>query len=238
MYKLKALVVFAFLLYILSVVFQFAGNDVIASNLKCTILPVVTLLYFVTITNRSIFFTLFLVLYSISELLIFIENDMPYVAYYYLGNLLYILAYAFLIIEISKSMSLLYIIKNYKVHVFVLIILNIYLAYVLQVIVNPYVEKTNEYYVELVYNIVMLSLLSVALLSYFHKDDVKSLNLFLAALCIVFAEVLWVAYTYISARSLLNVISTTLYGLSFYFFFKQSKLIHENKKEEASMLVN
>lgn len=235
MYKSKALMVLALLLYVISVMFQFRGKDDIANSLKSVILPVITLLYFVTVKKKALLFTLFLVLFSVSELLIFIMNLIPYVVYYYLGNSLYILAYIFLIIEIFRSISLVHILKNYKIHLIVLIFLNVYIVYVLQVIVNPYVNKTNEYYVELVYNIIMLSLMSVSLLNYFYRDNVKSLYLFLAALCIVFGEVVWVAYTYISARNLLLVISTTLYILSFYFFYKQSNLSYDDKKDEITM---
>ena len=235
--KSKVLVFITLLLYLLSVVFQFNGEDVVANSLKSAILPTITLLYFLTIKRKALFFTFFLVLFSTSELLVLIENYLPHVINYYLGNSLYILAYTSLIIEIIKSISFSHILKYHKIHLIILTCLNIYIVYVLQVIVNPYVEKTNEYYVELVYNIIMLSLLSFALLNYFHKDNVKSLYLFLAALCIVFGEVMWVAYTYISARDLLNVVSTTLYVVSFYFFFKQSKLRHEVRKDELSMLV-
>ncbi len=238
MNKSKALVILALLLYILSVIFQFSDEDVIANALKSIILPVVTLLYFVKIKKKSLFFTLFLVLFSISDLMIF---STPYISHnvdYYLGNSLYILAYASLLVEVSKSISLLYVLRNYKIHLLVLTILNIYLIYVLQVIVDPFVDKTNEYYVELIYNIVMLLLLSVSLVNYFYRDNVKSLSMFLGALCIVFGEVIWVAYTYISERNLLNAVSTTLYVLAFYFFYKQSKIEQEVEREEVNMLVN
>lgn len=238
MYKSNVLAILACLLFIISVIFQFRGNELIANLLESAILPTITVLYFISVRNKSLFFTLFLVLYSFSDLLVLIENYLPYEINYYVGNILYIIAYVCLIVEISKSISLLNIIKNYKIHLLVLTILNIYIVYVLQVIVNPYVAKTNEYYVELVYNIIMLTLLSISLLSYFYKDDVKSLYLFIATLCIVFGEVIWVAYTYISARNMLNIVSTTLYIISFYFYYKQSLLKHEIKQDEISMLIN
>jgi hypothetical protein len=239
MNKSKVLVILALLLYVLSVIFQFSDEDVIANALKSIILPVVTLLYFVTVKKKSLFFTLFLVLFSISDLMIFLT---PYTSHnidYFLGNILYILAYAFLLVEVSKSISLVYVLRNFKIHLLVLTILNVYLIYVLQVIVDPFVaNKSNEYYVELIYNIVMLLLLSVSLVNYFYRDNVKSLSMFLGALCIVFGEVIWVAYTYITERHLLNAISTSLYVLAFYFFYKQSKIAQEAEREEVNMLIN
>ncbi|MEN3322448.1 hypothetical protein VP395_01795 [Mariniflexile soesokkakense] len=238
MNKSKALAILALLLYILSVVFQFSDEDVIANALKSIILPVVTLLYFVTVKKKSLFFTLFLVLFSVSDLMFFLT---PYVSNnidYFLGNSLYILAYGFLVVEVSKSISLFHVIRNYKIHLLVLTILNIYIIHVLQVIVDPFVAKTNEYYVELIYNIVMLLLLSVALVNYFYKDNVKSLYMFLGALCIVFGEVIWVAYTYISERHFLSVVYITLYVSAFYFFYRQSRIEREVELDESAMLVS
>ncbi len=108
----------------------------------------------------------------------------------------------------------------------------------LHVIVDPRLGNTNEFYVEIVYNVVMLLVLSLTLVNYFYRDNIKSLYLFLGSMCIVFSEVIWVAYIYISASTFLNIISTTLYMLSFYFFYIQSKLVYEDREEEVEMLVN
>ncbi|CAH8294881.1 hypothetical protein EV196_108144 [Mariniflexile fucanivorans] len=238
MNKTKALVILVLLLYVLSVTFHFGSEDVIANALESFILPVITLLYFITVKRKSLFFTLFLVLFSISDLMIFIGPYIPYDLDYYLGNFLYISAYISLSIEIFKSVSLSYILKNYKLHLLILTILNIYIIYVLQVIVDPHVGETNIYYVELLYNIVMLTLLSGSLMNYFYRDNVKSLFLFLGSLCIVFGEVIWVAYIYISERYLLNVVSTTLYLVAFYFFYKQSKIKQDIRREEENMFLS
>jgi hypothetical protein len=147
------------------------------------------------------------------------------------------MAYTCLILEICKSVCLFHVLRNYKIHILVLTVLNIYIVYVLQVIINSVIAETSEYYVELTYNIVMFLLLSMALINYFYRDNLKSLYLFLGSLCLVFGEVIWVAYTYISERNLLNVLSTTLFVIAIYFFYKQSLLIHEDR-EEAHMLIN
>ncbi|MBP0905183.1 hypothetical protein ACFSKN_17825 [Mariniflexile gromovii] len=239
MNKSKVLVILALLLYILSVIFQLRSEDIIANALKSIILPVVTVLYFVTVNKKSLFFTLFLVLFSLSELMIFIAPYISHDFYYYVANGLYILAYAFLTIEVLKSISLSYSLKNYTIHILILTILNIYIIYVLQGIIAPYVVDANEYYFELAYNIIMLILLSVTLINYFYRDNVKALYLFLGSLCIVFGEVIWVAYTYITARNFLQVISTTLFLFSVYFFYKQSKIEPDRVKwEEEKMYLD
>jgi hypothetical protein len=222
---------------VLSIVFQFNDKSDVAVSIKSFILPIVTIFYFLNFNRKTLFFSLFLVFYSISDLLIFIQ---PYISHnvdYFLGNSLYIMAYTCLILEICKSVCLFHVLRNYKIHILVLTVLNIYIVYVLQVIINSVIAETSEYYVELTYNIVMFLLLSMALINYFYRDNLKSLYLFLGSLCLVFGEVIWVAYTYISERNLLNVLSTTLFVIAIYFFYKQSLLIHEDR-EEAHMLIN
>ncbi|WP_445735518.1 hypothetical protein [Mariniflexile sp.] len=236
MYKSKALVGLLLVVYILCVIFQFYGNGYMFVSLKSIILPIITLIYFLNVKKKTLFFTLFLVFYSVSDLLVFLKPYTSQAIDYYLGNSLYILSYICLLIEISKSVSLPYILRHFKLHILVLTILNVYIIYVLQVIVYSRALITNAYYLELMYNIVVLMLLSVSLINYFYRDNIKSLYLFLGALCIVFAEVIWVAYTYISERSLLNIVYITLYVLAFYFFFKQSEILYE-ERDNSNMLL-
>ncbi|MGK0253590.1 MAG: hypothetical protein ACI9OE_001063 [Mariniflexile sp.] len=237
MYKSKILLGLVFLFYALSVIFQFIGYSDVANSFKSFILPMVTVFCFLNFNHKTLFFSLFLVFYSISDLLSFIQPYTSHNVDYFLGNSLYIMAYTCLILEICKSVCLFHVLRNYKIHILVLTVLNIYIVYVLQVIINSVIAETSEYYVELTYNIVMFLLLSMALINYFYRDNLKSLYLFLGSLCLVFGEVIWVAYTYISERNLLNVLSTTLFVIAIYFFYKQSLLIHEDR-EEAHMLIN
>lgn len=238
MNKSKILIGLVLIIYVLSLLFQFSDYNGIANSLKSLIIPIITLLYFLSVKRKSLFFSLFLVFYAVSDLLMFLEPYVSNQVNYYLGNSLYILAYSFLLLEVCKSVCVFHVIKNYKIHLIVLTVLNIYIIYVLNVIVNPYVEKTNEFYVEIVYNLVMLLVLSLTLVNYFYRDNVKSLYLFLGALCIVFGEVIWVAYIYISASTFLNIISTSLLLLSFYFFYEQSKLFYEEVDKEVNVLIN
>ncbi|WMI65559.1 hypothetical protein RBH94_16025 [Aestuariibaculum sp. YM273] len=236
MLKSKIIEGLVILIYILFVLFQFTGHDDLAYYSSSLILPVITFIYFIKVKDKSLFFTLFLVLFSVSDILVFFEQfDIYKHIDYYFGNGLYILSYACLLIEICKSIKLKYLIKNYYIHLLVLSVLSVYIVYVLQNIVKPFVVTTDEFYMELVYNVILLSLLSVALLGYFYKDNVKALYLFIGVLCVVFAEVMWVAYTYIAERNLLNLLSTTLYLVGFYFFYKQSKLLDE-KNEGIEMV--
>lgn len=244
MYKSKVLVGFVSLMYILFAIFEFNGNNVVAYNLDCLIVPLIAFVYVIFCKRKNIFFLLFILCYSTSDLMGIIIAYVPSSEVvnlvnieYFVGNSLFILAYVFLVVKISKSLNLLYVFRNFKIHLVVLTILNVYLVYVLQVILSPKMDMLNEYYLEMIYNIVMLILLSVALLNYFYRDNKKSLYLFIGALCIVFSEVMQVAYFYIAERSLLNFISTTLTLVAFYFFYQQSKLLNKLNKDEKYMVV-
>lgn len=226
MYKSKVLVGLIVLAYILFVVFQFSGNEVIAENFSSIVFPLIAMLYYVTVKPKTLFFSLFLISYSLSELIFFIINYIPYLYYYFIGNTLSILSYAFLIVEVSKSISVSHVLKHFKIHIVVLTGLSVYIAYILQETISPYLYLTNEYVLEITYNVIMLFLLSVALLNYIYRDDKKSLFLFFGALCIVFSEVINVAYLYVAHQSIFNFMSVSLFVLAFYFLYQQSKLAH------------
>ncbi|GAA3625487.1 hypothetical protein [Flavivirga jejuensis] len=245
MYKSKVLVGCVLLVYVLFVFFEFKGDDSIAYVLDCLITPLIALIYLFFVKKKGFFFVLFILFYSISDLLgvvvsYFPENeeiDFKRIDYF-VGNLMFILAYIFLVIKISKSLNLFYVFKNFKIHLIVLTILNVYLVYVLQIILYSSLSNMpHEYYTEMAYNIVMLLLLSIALLNYFYRDNKKSFYLFIGALCIVFSEVMQVAYFYIAHRSLLNFISTTLTLAAFYFFYQQSKLLNDLNEDKKYMAV-
>jgi hypothetical protein len=242
--KSKFLLGLLILLYVLFAFFEFSGRTNISYDINTLLVPIITLIYILLVRKKSVLFLLFLVCYSLSDLMGLYTNTTSDEIYnkiyeydYLYGNILYILAYAFLLINILKSISFKHILREYKIHLFVLIMLNTYLVYVLQEILKPFNGTYNDYNLELVYNIVMLTLLSAALLNYFYRDNKKSLYLFLGSLCIVFSEVIGVAYIYISQRSLLNFLATTLALVAFIFFYKQTGFLNEINQEEKDYLM-
>jgi len=211
---------------LLFIYFQFNENYWMADYSRALIVPIITLIYLISKKYKSLYFVIFLVAFSISDLLTLFSYSLPHDFEYYLGNLLYIIAYLSLTYEIVVSLSIKYILKYFKMHVAVLLGLNIYANYVLLKILNEYVSGI-ELSLELLYNIFILSLLTVSLLNYFYRDDKKAMILFLGSLCISFSEVIQIAYYYISDRELLNVTYSILLILAFYFFYVQSKLEYE-----------
>lgn len=250
MYNSKILVGCVVLLYVFFAFFEVLGEYNLAYHLDSLIIPLITVIYLLFVKNKSILFMLFLLLYSISDLLgiavrdVLVNNsayDDDHIVFeydYYIGSTLYILAYLFLFFKIASSLSFIHVIKHYKIHLLVLSILNVYLVYVLQVIVEPNIYYEYEYAVELVYNIVMLSVLSAALLNYFYRDNKKSFYLFIGSLCLVFSEVIDIAFIYLSERSLLNILGTSLALGAFYFFYQQSKLLNEENGEKNYMVLD
>jgi len=244
MYKSKVLVGIVVMCYILFAIFEFSGNEMIAYYFNSLIVPLITILYVLFIERKSKLFLMFLVCYSLSDILGLVIRNMPYdesrILYdfeYYIGNSLYILAYLFLIIQLVLSIDFKCVIKHCKMHLIVLSVLNVYLLYVLHAIINPNLVLEIDYYLELTYNIVLLVMLSLALLNYFYRDNKKSLYLFLGALCIVFSEVMDIAYIYVAQRHFLNFLATTLTLGAFYFFYQQSKLLNVANEEGKYVVI-
>ena len=238
MYKSKVLIGFVLICYFLFAIFEFSGNEVVAYYFDSLIVTLITIIYVLFVERKSTLFLMFLVCYSLSDIMGVVIRNMPYDESlklydfeYYIGNSLYIIAYVFLIIKISKSLDFKHVIKHFKMHLIVLSVLNIYLLYVLHAIINPNLVLEIDYYLELTYNIIVLLLLSIALLNYFYKDNKKSLYLFLGALCIVFSEVIDIAYIFVDQRCFLNVLATTLALGAFYFLYQQSKLLNVDNDE-------
>ncbi len=209
-------------------VFLITGKDSLAYSISSLLSPAIALLYFTHVKKKTISVSLFLIFFAMSDLMVLFAEYIPYKVNYFVGNTLYVLAYTSLLFKFLTRACVEYSLKNFKVHIIILTALNIYIAYVLQdSIARDRVPTPSEYIMELTYNIVMLVLLSLSLLNYFYRDDKKSLLLFIGSLCIVFGEVLGIAYLYMANMAnegLFNFLSTTLYLMAFCFFYWQSKL--------------
>lgn len=241
MNKYKLLIGFAAICYVLYVVFQFTENDYLSNVFRALIIPTITVLYFINIKRKSIYFSGFLVLYSLSELISLISPYIPVNVDYYVGNTLYITAYLLLIYEILKSMDYNYVIRHYAVHLIILTALSVYIVSVLLKIVSPHVVGF-QFIVEFVYNLITLILLSVALINFLYRDTKKSLAMFFGALCIAFSEIIQIAYFYISTNmvieEVLNMSYTALLLGSFCFFYYQSKLRLKEAENGKGVLIS
>lgn len=218
--------------FFLFAICELAGYYILSTFFDSIMVPLITVCYLVLAKEKSIWFFLFLIFYSISDFLGFIvewtvvdfnlDESVFYKVDYYLSNILYDLAYLCLIVKISKFLSISFVLKNLWIHIIVLAFLNIYLIYVLQLVSGANLRYEFESLLEVLYNSIVLFLLSISLLNYFYNDNKKSLYLFLGSLCIVFSEVMDVAYIYVSRMSLIYILGSFFTLVAFYFFYLQS----------------
>ncbi|MDO6789796.1 hypothetical protein Q4588_02700 [Tamlana sp. 1_MG-2023] len=202
------------------------------------LVPLVALGYFAFEKKKTFYFTGFILLFALSDLLDLFVGYFNYELYYLLGNIMYIIAYTFLLLEIFKSTDFSYLLKRFKVHLIVLLVLNIYLVYVLQSIVHPFIGFTYKYYIEILYNVIMVTLLSIGLLNYIHKENNKAMYLFLGSVLIVFSEVIWLANTYVVEKDFLGIISKSFALAAFFCFYMQVQYLNEEGKETRVKLDN
>lgn len=216
--------------------FQIFGLEVEAAGIRAALMILLTVLYYIRVDNKRVLFFLFLITFSIAEILNFVGWLVPIVPnhgvdyLYYTVNSLYILAYLFLIVQILTSMKLVDILRKFPFHLIILIILDVFCVIV---VTNTAIDRLNyyEYFVELIYNSVIMILLTVALINYIHKDDKKSINLLIGSIFIFFSEVIQLAYFYVSNINLLNVFCSLFLVLAFVFFYLQSRLSYEPQEE-------
>jgi hypothetical protein len=204
---------------------------------RSLIIPLATVVYFLKVKSRSFYFSTFLVVFSISELLDLFVNHISGNFMFYLGNALYILGYIFLVIEvlgyIRNSADYRSFFKKYALHVAVLSMFGIYLVVLLAEIERPHMNIW-EYSLSMVYNSIILLLLTLTTLNFICSDTQKSLILFLATLCIVFSEIVQIAYYYLAESYGLHITYTVLLVIAFYLFYRQG-IMHPSKNKSLNM---
>ncbi|MFC4722137.1 hypothetical protein ACFO5O_07380 [Geojedonia litorea] len=219
-------------LIILSLVFiglQILKQEVYASGTRTLILLLLTALCCFEGKVKKGYFFLFLVTFSLAELLNFVawfvtpefRASLDY--FYFIGNGLYILSYVFLIIEVIKNLNIRDVIAKFPVHIIILVVLDIFCV----TIVTDTTKGTlsiSEYSLEFVYNTVIMSLLTIAVINYIYKDDKKAMNLLVGSIFIVFSEIIQLAYFYVIDFNVLNVLCSLLLVLAFLFLYLHARL--------------
>lgn len=225
--KFLGTLIVAFSLFFLGL--QFKGLEIEAAGVRALTVTLLTILYVFRVKDKHALFLLFLVFFSISEILNYVTwvvnlDITPEVDYfYYIGNTLYILSYLFLIARITVAMNFKKAFLKFPIQIGLLTILGIFFVYFVSDTTRK--ELTyNEYYLELLYNAVVMFLMAIALVNYMYKDDKKSMNLLIGTICIMFSEVIQLAYFYIAEINFLNVLCSMFLVLAFLFFYLQSRL--------------
>lgn len=193
-------------------------------------------LYNRTVEDKNKHFFYFLVAFAMAEVIslfayygpIIGANEMDY--YYYAGNFLYMISYVFLIIKIVKDLDLRTILTQFFIPVFILVVLDIFCVS----IITATTETTlsfSEYTLEYIYNSIIMFLLSASLINYMYRNDNKSMLFLIGSICIVFSEIIQLAYYYILKVSDLGFIYSFFLVIAFLFFYLQSQLKFQDPVE-------
>ena len=215
--KYKTITLTLVILVVISLLGNLFQNNVLSEIAWVLILP--TLIFFYTSFKgkKSILFIVFLSGFAISEILKlwFITSE---VIYYYTSYAFIMLAYSSLIILFIKGIKFKKLIKYFKFHLIILVAFNLYILYTLnEMILQDETLEVNTFifYVEVMYNVLILLMLSTSLMYYLHNLNKQSLLLFLACVCIVFSEMIQVAYVFITAEIFLKMIYSILMAIGF-----------------------
>lgn len=205
-----------------------------AAGLRALLVMLLCVLYYVKVKDKSFLFLMFLIIFAVAELMNFAsyfikigKNSSDY--FYYATNALYIISYMFLILRALKDMSIRNVLSKFWIHLVILIVLDVLCVN----IVSGTTEKlltNSQNWMEYIYNIVVMMLLTIAMINYMSKNTQKSMNFLLGAIFIFFSEVIQYAYFYISSITVLNVVCSLFLVLAFLFFYLQSKIGIEEEK--------
>jgi len=238
----KLLLIFIILLAIVFIGLQVFELQAVVDYVRPIILPLLALLYYLAKKEKSSNFFYFLLFYSIGEISSLFSYYAQYSNFmndllYYGGNILFITAYVFLILEILKPMNIKKIFNRFTTYILILAALDIYSIILVTdiAIKSELLSGFFDYLTEIVYNTVIMLLLTITLINYISSHTKKAMNLLLGALCIVFSEVIQVAYYYVSVQNILSISYSVLLVLAFTFFYIQTNLSYAESEVYEAM---
>jgi len=209
---------------------QSFAYEVEGSTVSSLMLILLTVLYCRWTKNKSNLFFWFLVVFTVAEVIGGIsyhvseipEGEVNY--YYYGSNILYMLAYAMLIVKIIKGLDLRKVFKEHSVPVLILVVLGVFCVSVVSATTEN-VLSVYENYLEFTYNTVIMVLLSVALINYMYRNDNKSMLFLIGSIFIFFSETIQLAYYYILLEdNNLGFIYSFFLVVAVLFYYLQSQL--------------
>ncbi len=205
------------------------GHELEGSALSSMMLVFLTVLYFRGTKSKSKYFSSFLVIFTFAHVLSYLSWYLPEEDYfgtdyiYYLANILYVISYLFLILRFTSKFDIKLILKRFLFSILILLVLDVFCVIIVTETAGE-VLSVYEYALEFLYNAVVMVLLSVALINYMYRNDNKSMLFLLACICIVFSEVIQLAYFYVLSSNDLGVIYSTFLVLAFALFYTQSQM--------------
>ncbi|MFB9054285.1 hypothetical protein ACFFVB_14450 [Formosa undariae] len=242
MRKIHYLLILLFLLSVLYVVAEYASLFEYSEAATALVVPVISVFYLITCEHKRLYFTSFLVLYSLAYLLVFVDTkDIHQDLNYYLSNVFYIIAYVFLIFGVLKGIPYRGVVPRFSFTIIILLLLNSYVLYALfsddfsrdyffrvtsdaletvkEQDVAPSQQSIISLILEFSYNLVILILLNVSFINYLYRENKRASLLFIGTLCVVFSEVIQYAIYYPSEVVELNIICYLLILAGFLCFY-------------------
>ncbi|WP_299365842.1 hypothetical protein [Winogradskyella sp.] len=212
------------------IVLQGLAFELEGAAVSALMLVLLTVLYCKWTNNKSRMFFWFLVTFTLAHLLSYSSWYGPIIQqeqidyYYYGANILYIVSYLFLIAKIALSIKIKAVFKELAIPILILFLLDIFCV-VLVTDTTKSALSVYEYTLEFIYNAVIMALLSVALIDYMYRNDNKSMLFLLGSICIVFSEIIQLAYFYILKNDKnLGFIYSFFLVVAFLFFYLQSQV--------------
>ena len=237
---MKAKLFLVSILAVLSIVFLwfvYTDNEFYASGMRAILMITFVVFYFRHMKVKNKFFVIFLILFSSAQVTDFVRHFISLEAtngvdyFYYLGNGLNILAYLSLIVKVLKSMNLKEVITKLPAQFVILIILDIFCVTIVTETARTELS-IYEYSLEFIYNAVIMTLLTFAVIYYIHKVDKKAMNLLVAVIFIVLSEMIQLAYFYVSANNnTLNIFCSLFLLLAFLFLFLQANMVESEEPD-------
>jgi len=212
------------------IVLQGLALELQGAAVSALMLVLLTILYCKWTSVKSGLFFWFLVIFTIAHLLSYSAWYAPTVEkgavdyFYYGANILYIISYVFLIAKIAISIRIKEVFKELSIPILILFVLDVFCV-ILVTDTTKGELSMYEYILEFIYNAVIMALLSVALIDYMYRNDNKSMLFLLGSICIVFSEIIQLAYFYILKNDKnLGFIYSFFLVVAFLFFYLQSQV--------------
>lgn len=227
----KILKVLLLLLGGIFIILQGLAYEVEGAAVSALMLVLLTILYCGWTAEKSRLFFWFLVIFTVGHILSYTGWFMPLLEedqldiHYYGANILFIVAYLFLIIKVLSLINFGKVFRELSIPVIILVVLDVFCVIIVTDATGDSLSA-YEYILEFVYNGIIMTLLSIALLDYMYRNDNKSMSFLLGSICIVFSEIIQLAYYYILEDKNLGFIYSFFLVVAFVFFYLQSQMSH------------
>ncbi|MFP4845787.1 hypothetical protein [Winogradskyella sp. PE311] len=212
------------------ILFQGFALEAEGAIVSTIMLVLLTILYHRFTENKTKYFLWFLIIFTTAHFWSLLSWYLPEIPaskidyHYYGANILYIISYIFLIVKVLVNLKFREVFAELSIPIIILLILDVFCV----VVVTDTAEGAlsfSQYILEFIYNSVIMALLSSALINYMYRNDNKSMQFLIGSICIVFSEIIQLAYYYILLDDQnLGLIYSFFLVVAFSFFYAQSQL--------------